>query len=139
MFSNELPMKWCEDIGIKCGSGSIFDLNSMLINVVYWVMISEVCITVMNKLSFTGVGASLTLSLQFGYNLFVLTCTAMMFMSYDVATVDFFIAAVVEIVVVLVLQLNLLEETFIRVPCIQKLIQKWDIEKTQNLMMFKLL
>ena len=129
IFSNELPMKWCEDIGIKCGSGSIFDLNSMLINVVYWVMISEVCITVMNKLSFTGVGASLTLSLQFGYNLFVLTCTAMMFMSYDVATVDFFIAAVVEIVVVLVLQLNLLEETFIRVPCIQKLIQKWDMKK----------
>ena len=44
---------------------------------------------------------------------------------HDVATVDFFIAAVVEIVVVLVLQLNLLKETFIRVPCIQKLIQKW--------------
>ena len=50
----------------------------------------------------------------------------MMFMSYDVDTVEFFVAAVVEIVVVLVFQLHLLNELHFRIPGIPKLLKNWQ-------------
>ena len=123
MFSNELPIKWCEDIGVECGPETMLSINSMLINVSYWVTISEFCSFIMKKLSSAAVGSTLTLSLKFGCDLFVLTCTAIVFMGYDVDTVEFFVAAVVEIVVVLVFQLHLLNELHFRIPGIPKLLE----------------
>eukprot|EP00943_MAST-04B_sp_MAST-4B-sp1_P007492 g7492.t1 len=125
MLLNELPIKWCEDIGVECGPENMLSVNSMLINVSYWVTISEFCGFIMKKLSAAAVGSTVTFSLKFGCDLFVLTCTAMMFMSYDVDTVDFFVAAIVEIVVVLVFQLHLLNELNFRIAGIPKLLKYW--------------